>query len=106
LTSQDDRCSILSVESIVLVFKFSVDWDGDCANNTMIWCPWLRAACGIDIVYNDPHVWMSESELISHPSCPLFVWRSGGPKAAQHERIQDRDNKNAGQKGSTFLKYG
>jgi glyoxylase-like metal-dependent hydrolase (beta-lactamase superfamily II) len=43
--------------------EFSDDWDGDSANNTMIWCPSLRIACGTDIVYNDAHVWTAESDL-------------------------------------------
>ena len=43
--------------------EFSDDWDGDSANNTMIWCPSLRVACGTDIVYNDAHVWTAESDL-------------------------------------------
>ena len=29
----------------------------------MIWCPSLRVACGTDIVYNDAHVWTSESDF-------------------------------------------
>jgi glyoxylase-like metal-dependent hydrolase (beta-lactamase superfamily II) len=41
--------------------EFSDDWDGDSANNTMIWVPSLRVACGTDIVYNDAHVWTAES---------------------------------------------
>jgi glyoxylase-like metal-dependent hydrolase (beta-lactamase superfamily II) len=43
--------------------EFSDDWDGDSANNTMIWCPSLRVACGTDIVFNDAHVWTAESDL-------------------------------------------
>ena len=43
--------------------EFSDDWDGDSANNTMIWCPSLRVACGTDVVYNDAHVWTAESDL-------------------------------------------
>ncbi len=43
--------------------EFEDDWDGDSANNTMIWCPSLRVACGTDIVYNDAHVWTVESDL-------------------------------------------
>jgi glyoxylase-like metal-dependent hydrolase (beta-lactamase superfamily II) len=42
--------------------EFSDDWDGDSANNTMIWVPSLRTACGTDIVYNDAHVWTVESD--------------------------------------------
>ena len=37
------------------VIEFSDDWDGDSANNTMIWVPSLKVACGTDIVYNDAH---------------------------------------------------
>jgi glyoxylase-like metal-dependent hydrolase (beta-lactamase superfamily II) len=43
--------------------EFSDNWDGDSANNTMIWCPSLRVACGTDIVYNDAHVWTAESDF-------------------------------------------
>jgi len=42
--------------------EFSDDWDGDSPNNTMIWVPSLRVACGADIVYNDAHVWTIESD--------------------------------------------
>jgi glyoxylase-like metal-dependent hydrolase (beta-lactamase superfamily II) len=42
--------------------EFSDDWDGDSANNTMIWVPSLRVACGTDVVYNDAHVWTAESD--------------------------------------------
>ena len=42
--------------------EFSDDWDGDSANNTMIWCPSLGVACGTDVVYNDAHVWTAESD--------------------------------------------
>jgi glyoxylase-like metal-dependent hydrolase (beta-lactamase superfamily II) len=42
--------------------EFSDDWDGDSSNNTMIWVPSLRVACGTDIVYNDAHVWTAESD--------------------------------------------
>jgi glyoxylase-like metal-dependent hydrolase (beta-lactamase superfamily II) len=44
------------------VIEFSDDWDGDSANNTMIWVPSLRVACGTDVVYNDAHVWTAESD--------------------------------------------
>ena len=42
--------------------EFSDDWDGDSANNTMIWVPSLRVACGTDVVYNDAHAWTAESD--------------------------------------------
>jgi glyoxylase-like metal-dependent hydrolase (beta-lactamase superfamily II) len=42
--------------------EFSDDWDGDSANNTMIWVPSLRVACGTDIVFNDSYVWTGESD--------------------------------------------
>jgi glyoxylase-like metal-dependent hydrolase (beta-lactamase superfamily II) len=42
--------------------EFSDDWDGDCANNTMIWVPSLGVACGTDVVYNDAHAWTAESD--------------------------------------------
>jgi len=44
------------------VIEFSDDWDGDSANNTMIWVPSLGVACGTDVVYNDAHVWTAESD--------------------------------------------
>ena len=42
--------------------EFSDDWDGDSANNTMIWVPSLRVACGTDVVINDCHFFMTESD--------------------------------------------
>lgn len=42
--------------------EFSDGWDGDSANNTMIWVPSLGVACGTDIVYRDAHVWTAESD--------------------------------------------
>jgi glyoxylase-like metal-dependent hydrolase (beta-lactamase superfamily II) len=42
--------------------EFWDDWDGDSANNTMIWVPSIRVACGTDIVYNDAHPWTIESD--------------------------------------------
>ena len=54
------RGSKLTVEGYDI--EFSDDWDGDSANNTMIWCPSLRVACGTDVVYNDAHVWTAESD--------------------------------------------
>ena len=44
------------------IIEFSDDWDGDCANNTMIWVPSLGVACGTDVVYNDAHAWTAESD--------------------------------------------
>lgn len=41
---------------------FSDDWDGDSANNTMIWVPSLGVACGTDVIYNEAHVWTAESD--------------------------------------------
>jgi glyoxylase-like metal-dependent hydrolase (beta-lactamase superfamily II) len=43
--------------------EFEDDWDGDSANNTMIWCPSLGVACGTDVVFNDAHVWTAESDF-------------------------------------------
>ena len=42
--------------------QFSDDWDGDSANNTMVWVPSIRVACGTDVVFNDAHVWTAESD--------------------------------------------
>ncbi len=42
--------------------EFSDDWDGDCANNTMIWVPSLRVACGTDVVFDECHLFTIESD--------------------------------------------
>ena len=42
--------------------EFSDDWDGDSANNTMIWVPSLRVACGTDVVFNECHLFTIESD--------------------------------------------
>jgi glyoxylase-like metal-dependent hydrolase (beta-lactamase superfamily II) len=42
--------------------EFSDDWDGDSANNTMIWVPSLRVACGTDVVFNECHLFTLESD--------------------------------------------
>jgi hypothetical protein len=42
--------------------EFSDDWDGDSANNTVVWIPSLRVACGTDVVNNDAHLFTIESD--------------------------------------------
>ncbi len=52
--------SRLEVEGQVI--EFSDDWDGDSPNNTMVWIPSIRVACGTDVVFNEVHVWTIESD--------------------------------------------
>jgi glyoxylase-like metal-dependent hydrolase (beta-lactamase superfamily II) len=49
----------LEVEGHAL--EFSDDWDGDSANNSVVWAPSLNLACATDVAYLDCHVWMTES---------------------------------------------
>jgi glyoxylase-like metal-dependent hydrolase (beta-lactamase superfamily II) len=50
----------LEVEGHVL--EFSDDWDGDSANNSVVWVPSLRLACATDVAYLDCHLWVIESD--------------------------------------------
>ena len=49
----------LEVEGHVL--EFSDDWEGDSANNSVVWVPSLNLACATDVAYLDCHIWMTES---------------------------------------------
>ena len=49
----------LEVEGHVL--EFSDDWEGDSANNSVVWVPSLRLACATDVAYLDCHLWTIES---------------------------------------------
>jgi hypothetical protein len=50
----------LEVEGHVL--EFSDDWEGDSANNSVVWVPSLRVACATDVAYLDCHIWVIESD--------------------------------------------
>ena len=43
------------------VLEFSDDWEGDSANNSVVWVPSLNLACATDVAYLDCHIWMTES---------------------------------------------
>jgi glyoxylase-like metal-dependent hydrolase (beta-lactamase superfamily II) len=49
----------LEVEGHVL--EFSDSWEGDSANNSVVWVPSLSVACATDVAYLDCHIWMIES---------------------------------------------
>jgi glyoxylase-like metal-dependent hydrolase (beta-lactamase superfamily II) len=42
--------------------EFSDDWDGDSANNSVVWVPSLRLACATDVAFLDCHLWTTESD--------------------------------------------
>lgn len=42
--------------------EFSDDWEGDSANNSVVWAPSLRLACATDVAYQDGHLWTVESD--------------------------------------------
>lgn len=42
--------------------EFSDDWDGDSANNSVVWVPSLRLACATDVAFQECHLWTSESD--------------------------------------------
>jgi glyoxylase-like metal-dependent hydrolase (beta-lactamase superfamily II) len=44
------------------VFEISDDWEGDSANNSVVWVPSLNVACATDVAYFDCHIWMIESD--------------------------------------------
>ncbi len=50
----------LEVEGHVL--EFSDDWEGDSANNSVVWVPSLSLACATDVAYLDCHLWVIESD--------------------------------------------
>ncbi|MFH1833431.1 MAG: MBL fold metallo-hydrolase, partial [bacterium] len=41
--------------------QFSDDWDGDSANNSVVWVPSLGLAHATDVAFLDVHLWTSES---------------------------------------------
>ena len=43
------------------VLEFSDGWEGDSANNSVVWVPSLNLACATDVAYLDCHIWMTES---------------------------------------------
>lgn len=49
----------LEVEEHVL--ELSDDWEGDSANNSVVWVPSLNLVCATDVAYLDCHIWMIES---------------------------------------------
>jgi len=49
----------LEVEGHTL--QFSDDWEGDSANNSVVYVPSLNLACATDVAYLDCHIWMVES---------------------------------------------
>jgi glyoxylase-like metal-dependent hydrolase (beta-lactamase superfamily II) len=50
----------LEVEGHTL--EFSDGWEGDSANNSVVWVPSLNLACATDVAYYDCHIWMTESD--------------------------------------------
>ncbi len=42
--------------------EFSDDWEGDSANNSVVWVPSLRLACATDVAFLDVHLWTTESD--------------------------------------------
>jgi glyoxylase-like metal-dependent hydrolase (beta-lactamase superfamily II) len=50
----------LEVEGHVL--EFSGDWEGDSANNSVVWVPFLNLVCATDVAYLDCHLWTIESD--------------------------------------------
>jgi len=39
----------------------SDDWEGDSANNSVVWIPSIKVACATDIAFHDCHLWPIES---------------------------------------------
>jgi glyoxylase-like metal-dependent hydrolase (beta-lactamase superfamily II) len=42
--------------------EFTDDWEGDSANNSVVWVPSLGVACATDVAFIDCHLWTSESD--------------------------------------------
>ena len=42
--------------------EFSDDWEGDSANNSVVWVPSLGVACATDVAFIDCHLWTAESD--------------------------------------------
>jgi glyoxylase-like metal-dependent hydrolase (beta-lactamase superfamily II) len=43
--------------------QVSDNWDGDCANNSVVWIPSIKVACAIDVAFHDAHLWTVESNV-------------------------------------------
>jgi glyoxylase-like metal-dependent hydrolase (beta-lactamase superfamily II) len=41
----------------------SDDWEGDSANNSIVWIPSIKAACATDVAFHDCHLWPIESNV-------------------------------------------
>jgi glyoxylase-like metal-dependent hydrolase (beta-lactamase superfamily II) len=39
----------------------SDDWEGDSANNSVVWIPSIKVACATDVAFHDCHLWPIES---------------------------------------------
>jgi glyoxylase-like metal-dependent hydrolase (beta-lactamase superfamily II) len=42
---------------------FSDDWEGDSANNSVVWIPSIKVVCATDIAFHDCHLWPIESNV-------------------------------------------
>jgi glyoxylase-like metal-dependent hydrolase (beta-lactamase superfamily II) len=42
---------------------FYDDWDGDSANNSVVWIPSTRVLCATDVAFHDCHLWPIESNV-------------------------------------------
>jgi glyoxylase-like metal-dependent hydrolase (beta-lactamase superfamily II) len=42
--------------------RFFDDYDGDSANNSVVWVPSLKLVCATDVAYLDVHMWTIESD--------------------------------------------
>jgi hypothetical protein len=43
--------------------QFSDNWEGDSANNSVVWIPSIRVACATDVAFHDCHLWPIESNV-------------------------------------------
>jgi len=59
---------------------FFDDWHGDSVNNSVVWIPSLRVACGTDVAFHDAHLWTAESNVERR-----VMWRK------DIERLKDFD---------------
>jgi glyoxylase-like metal-dependent hydrolase (beta-lactamase superfamily II) len=50
---------ILEGEELLL----SDDWEGDSANNSVVWIPSIKVACATDVAFHDCHLWPIESTV-------------------------------------------
>jgi len=42
---------------------FSDDWEGDSANNSVVWIPSIKVVCATDVAFHDCHLWPIESNV-------------------------------------------